>query len=123
MVKVEILLNLYKNKENISKYEALKKIYNKLGIKLDIKPNKLDKLENYIYEKKQKKKGYRIESIYIYELEDHTPSFLKIKYRSLTDKSKKEMKTYKIIDKGSYFRLEQNQKMESIHIQYITILK
>lgn len=103
------IIEFVQNKENISKYEALKKIYNKLGIKLDIKPNKLDKLENYIYEKKQKK-GYRIESIYIYELEDHTPSFLKIKYRSLTDKSKKEMKTYKIIDKGSYFSLGTKSK-------------
>ena len=32
------------------------------------------------------------------------PSFLKIKYRSLSDKTRKVMKTYKVVDEGEYYK-------------------
>lgn len=89
--------------------EALKEIYSDLGIQIETKPSKLDKLNKHIYEN-MKLNNYRIEDRYIYELEDHTPTFLKIKYRSLIDKSKKDMRTYKIIDEGNYFRLGTKRK-------------
>lgn len=103
------IIDFVQEKENISKFEALKMIYNNLSLILDFKPNKIEKLEQYIYKKKQLE-GYKIESIYIYELEDYTPSFLKIKYRNLTLKTDKTMRTYKLIDEGEYYRLALKSK-------------
>lgn len=104
------IIDFIQYKEGINnKQDALKRVYEILGLKLDLKPSKLDKLKEYIYNNMQME-GYKIESIYIYTLEDHTPSFLKVKYRSLTDKSKKDMRTYKIIDTGEFYKLSTKKK-------------
>ena len=104
------IIDFIQYKEGINnKQDALKRVYEILGLKLDLKPSKLDKLKEYIYNNMQME-GYKIESIYIYTLEDHTPSFLKVKYRSLTDKSKKDMRTYKIIDTGEFYKLSTKEK-------------
>ena len=98
------IINFIRKKENVSTLEAIRKAYDILGFNLDMQPNKLDKLKDYI-EKKIKLDGYYIESMYPYMLDENTPSFIKVKYRSLTDKSKKDMRTYKVIDTGEYYRL------------------
>lgn len=59
------IIDFIQEKENISKYEALKVIYNNLHLQLECKPSKIEKLEQHIYEKKQLE-GYKIETIYIY---------------------------------------------------------
>lgn len=99
------VINFIKNKENMTTLEAVKKAYSILGKQCDIKPNKLDKLKDYIEKDNfYKLEGYYIEDIYIYMLDQETPSFLKVKYRSHIDKSKKDLRTYKVIDQGDYFK-------------------
>lgn len=103
------IINFIKEKEGFTTLEATKKAYEILGIKLDIQPSKLDKLKEYI-EKNIKLDGYYIEEMYPYILDDNTPSFIKIKFRNINDKSKKDMRTYKIVDMGDYYRLGTKSK-------------
>lgn len=103
------IINFIKEKEGFSTLEATKKAYEILGIKLDIQPSKLDKLKEYI-EKNKKLDGYYIEDMYPYMLDNNTPSFIKIKFRNINDKSKKDMRTYKIVDMGDYYRLGTKSK-------------
>ena len=70
-----------------------------------LKTSKLDNLKNYIETNKfYKLDNYYIEDVFIYMVEADIPSFLKIKYRSVSNRSKKEMRTYKIVDNGEYFK-------------------
>ena len=99
------IVNFIKYMENMSTLEATKKAYEILGKPCSIKPSKLDKLLNYIeFNDFYKLEGYYIENIYTYMLNEETPSLLKVKYRSLTDHSKKDLRTYKVIDNGEYFK-------------------
>lgn len=98
------IINFIKEKEGFTTLEAIKKAYEILGIKLDMQPSKLDKLKEYI-EKNIKIDGYYIEDMYPYMLDNDTPSLIKVKFRNKLDKTKKEMKTYKIIDMGDYYKL------------------
>lgn len=43
--------------------------------------------------------------MYTYMLNSDTPSFIKVKFRNKFDKTKKDMRTYKIIDMGDYYKL------------------
>lgn len=98
------IINFIKEKEGFTTLEATKKAYEILGFKLDMQPSKLDKLKEYI-EKNIKLDGYYIENMYAYMLDNDLPSFIKIKFRNKFDKSKKDMRTYKVIDMGEYYRL------------------
>lgn len=98
------VINFIRGKEGFSTLEATKKAHEILGIKLDIQPSKLDKLKDYI-EKNIKLDGYYIEDMYTYMLDGNTPSFIKIKFRNINNKSKKDMRTYKVIDAGDYYKL------------------
>ena len=99
------VVNFIKDKEGLTTLEATKEAYNKLGIKWEYEPSKLDKLINYIETNKfYKIDNYYIEDIFIYMVDTDIPSFLKIKYRSISDKTKKDMRTYKIVDEGEYFK-------------------
>lgn len=99
------IINFIQNKENLTTLEATKRAYDILGLKFDIELSKIDKLINYIEtDKFYKIENYYIENIYVYMIDDEKPSFLKVKYRSLTDKSKKDLRTYKVIDQGEYFK-------------------
>jgi len=92
-------------KERLTTIEATKKAYDVLGLKCDLKPSKIDKLREYIETNKfYKIDNYYIEDIFIYMVDTDIPSFLKIKYRSVSDKTKKDMRTYKIVDEGEYFK-------------------
>lgn len=105
------IANFIKNQDNISTLEAVKKAYDILGLKLDIQPSKIDKLIDYIETNKSYKlEGFKIEDIHIYMLNEDNPSFLKVKYRSLTDKSKKDLRTYKVVDEGEYFKTTIKEK-------------
>jgi len=100
------IINFIQAKEGLTTLEATKKAYDILGLKWDYEPSKLDKLINYIETNKfYKIDNYYIEDIFIYMIDTDKPSFLKIKYRSLSDKAKKDMRTYKIVDNGEYFKL------------------
>lgn len=98
------IINFIREKEGITTLEAVKKAYEILNIKLDIQPSKLDELKDYI-EKNIKLDGYYIENMYTYMLNSDTPSFIKVKFRNKFDKTKKDMRTYKIIDMGDYYKL------------------
>ena len=99
------IINFIQLKEGLATIEATKKAYDILGIKCDLKPSKLDNLKNYIETNKfYKLDNYYIEDVFIYMVEADIPSFLKIKYRSVSNMSKKEMRTYKIVDNGEYFK-------------------
>lgn len=99
------IINFIKAKEGLTTLEAIKKAYEILGLKCNLKPSKIDNLKNYIETNKfYKADNYYIEDIFIYMIDADTPSFLKIKYRSISDKSKKDMRTYKIVDEGEYFK-------------------
>lgn len=115
------VVDFIKYKENISDFEALKEAYRMLNLDFDLKPTKLDELKEYIYndmqndmKKKDKSlKDYRLEDIFIYMLDDNTPTILKTKYRSLIDKSLKKMGTYKIIvNKEGKYRPVKKEKDE-----------
>lgn len=103
------IINFIKEKEGFTTLEATKKAYEILGIKLDIQPSKLDKLKEYI-EKNIKLDGYYIEDMYPYMLDDNTPSLIKVKFRNKFDKTEKDMRTYKIIDIGDYYKLGTKSK-------------
>ena len=98
------IIDFIKTKEGFSTLEAIKKAYEILGLKLDMQPSKLDKLKEYV-EKNIKLDGYYIENIYTYVVDNDIPSFIKVKFRNKFDKSKKDMRTYKVIDTGEYYRL------------------
>ena len=98
------IINFIREKEGITTLEAVKKAYEILNIKLDIQPSKLDELKDYI-EKNIKLDGYYIENMYTYMLNSDTTSFIKVKFRNKFDKTKKDMRTYKIIDMGDYYKL------------------
>lgn len=105
------IINFIRNKDGISTLEAIKKAYDILGLKLDIQPSKIDKLIDYIETNKfYKLEGFKIEDIHVYMLNEDNPSFLKVKYRSLTDKSKKDLRTYKVMDEGEYFKTTTKEK-------------
>ena len=87
------VVNFIKDKEGLTTLEATKEAYNKLNIKWECEPSKLDKLINYIETNKfYKIDNYYIEDIFIYMVDTDIPSFLKIKYRSISDKTKKEVR-------------------------------
>ena len=105
------IVNFIKEKDSLTTLEATKEAYDILGIKIDIKPSKIDKLIDYIESNNfYKLDGYKIESIYPYMINEDKPSFLKIKYRNLSNPSKKEMKTFKVIDAGDYFKITTKAK-------------
>lgn len=99
------IINVIQIKEGLSTIEATKRAYEILGKQCSLKPSKIDKLINYIETNKfYKLDGFRIEKVYVYMLDEDKPSFLKIKYRNLTDKSIKDLRTYKVIDAGEYYK-------------------
>lgn len=99
------IINFIQSKEGLSTLEATKKAYDILGLKLDIQPSKIDKLINNIETNNYYKiDNHYIEDIFIYMVDTDKPSFLKIKYRSLSDKTRKVMKTYKVVDEGEYYK-------------------
>ena len=99
------IVNFIKEIENLTTFEATKKAYDILGIKCDLKPSKIDNLRNYIETNKfYKIDNYYIEDVFIYMVDTDVPSFLKIKYRSISDKTDKDMRTYKIVDEGEYLK-------------------
>ena len=99
------IVNFIQAKEGLTTLEATKKAYEILGLKCDLKPSKIDNLRNYIETNKfYKIDNYYIEDIFIYMIDTDIPSFLKIKYRNVSDKTKKDMRTYKIVDEGEYFK-------------------
>ena len=103
------IINFIEKMEGLDTVQAVKKAYEILNKPCNLEPNskisKIEKLKNYIKTNDfYKLEGYHIEDIFIYMLDQETPSFLKVKYRSNTDKSKKDMRTYKIIDQGEYFK-------------------
>ena len=110
------VVNLVKAMENFSTLEATKKAYEILGIKWDYEPSKLDKLINYIETNEfYQKEDYYIEDIFIYMVDTDKPSFLKIKYRLIPEKKEngkkpKDMRTYKIVDAGEYYKTTTKEK-------------
>ena len=105
------VVNFIKAKEGLTTFEATKKAYEILGLKLDMQPSKIDRLIDYIETNNfYKIEGFKIEDIHIYMINEDNPSFLKVKYRSLTDKTKKDLRTYKIIDAGDYYKTTTKEK-------------
>ena len=99
------IVNFIQAKEGLTTIEATKKAYDVLGLKCDLRLSKIDKLREYIETNKfYKIDNYYIEDIFIYMVDTDIPSFLKVKYRSVSDKTKKDMRTYKIVDEGEYFK-------------------
>lgn len=104
------VINFIKDYKGLSTLEALKEAYEILGKKLDIKPSKIDRLINYIETNDfYKLEDYYIEDVYIYMVDTDVPSFLKIRYKLMpekkdTGKKPKDMRTYKIVDAGEYYK-------------------
>ena len=105
------IINFIQAKEGLTTFEATKKAYEILALKLDMQPSKIDRLIDYIETNNfYKIEGFKIEDIHIYMINEDNPSFLKVKYRSLTDKTKKDLRTYKIIDAGDYYKTTTKEK-------------
>lgn len=104
------VINFIKDYKGLSTLEALKEAYKILGKKLDIKPSKIDRLINYIETNDfYKLEDYYIEDVYVYMVDTDVPSFLKIRYKLMpekkdTGKKPKDMRTYKIVDAGEYYK-------------------
>lgn len=96
----------------LGKNEAIKEACQILGIENDDQPSKIEKFINFI-KNNSKLNGYNYENTYIYRDEDGNPIFLKNKYRSIEDPTKKTFITKGIIETENGYRYLKNELGES----------
>ena len=118
------IFDLLEHTEGISfkndKYETLKFLNDRFNLGYDLKPDKATNFKKYIETKnntlESPKYGLcKYENIYFYRDVDGNPIMCKIKYRSIENPSKKEFRTYALVDKGEYYQRGTSQDFSNLN--------
>ena len=102
------------------KYETLKYLNDRFNLGYDLKPDKATSFKKYIETKnntlESPKYGLcKYENIYFYKDADGNPIMCKIKYRSIENPTKKEFRTYALVDKGEYYQRGTSQDFSNLN--------
>ena len=111
------IVSFIQKQNGISVLEATKKAYEILGKPLQLEGSN-DKLGNFInFISNNKWEGWNYENTYIYKNSNNEPVYLKHKYRSTTDKSKKTFVTKSIVETEKSYKhgaKEHFEKLEKV---------
>ena len=111
------IISFIQKKDNVSVQEATKKAYEILGKPIRLEGSN-DKLGNFIsFISNNKWEGWNYENTYIYKNSNNEPVYLKHKYRSTTDKSKKTFVTKSIVETEKSYKhgaKEHFEKLEKV---------
>lgn len=112
------VINFIKKIDNLTTFEAIKKAYEILGKKLDIKPSKIDNFIDFIEKNNNVLKLdeiiYKYEDSHIYTDENNKPIYIKNKYRNTEDLSKKHYTTKSLIETEKTFKYGDSDHFKNI---------